>query len=189
MKKLLATRLLASALLLATLLLGASALGANQLFTFDDSTVDYTDADISKAYLSFSLEGDRVRVDITEKATEASIPIAIDFDVPDKERKDFFGTDVGAALQDIKKFRVFAQGDDIATSNRATGCGMTHLDGKMADAIDAYVAAFQAMGFSVVDRETVSRSVRYVEFTRDDRTVVAKFRQFGDDVQVELDRG
>lgn len=190
-----ASRFLAPLLAFA-LLLGASALAQNQLFVIDDSTVVYGDADdirgtdkvIEEAYLTFAPDGDAVVIAITTEAGPTSIPAKIAFNVPDLEREDFFGTDVGAELADVKDFRVHAQGDDVATSNRITGCAVTHLDVRLKDAADAYRGAFEALGFTVADRTTVSRNVLQLELSRDGRTVLTTLRQRGTDVLVDIDR-
>lgn len=158
--------------------------GASYL-TVDDSGVDYTDTDLSKAYLGFDMNGDDVVVILSASSFDGAVG-TVDFDVPDLDREDFFGNAINADLANIGDVRWRGVNDPGANAAFLVEVEATHLDMSLADAIDAYGAAMERLGFTVSMSDTSADSVKLVTCTNGSTTLVVRLHSRSGDVIATL---
>lgn len=176
----------AAVAILAVLFFLPFAFAHGTLVMWNDDGVDYTDDGTSEVYVALAFDGEAMWVTFHDDAPEGALP-AIVFEIPDLEREDIFGNDIGALLSDINEVQWTASGRDIANSPHLTGVTFTHEGVTVADAVAAYAVAFDALGFDVSMGETVTDAVKLGTFTNGDHEVRIDVRSTGNnEVQVAM---
>lgn len=160
------------------------AFGAGYLIV-DDSGIDYTNTDLSKAYLGFDPMGENVVVILSASRFEGSIG-TVDFDVPDLDREDFFGTPINADLTSIADVRWSGVNNRGADAAFLVEMEATHLDTSLEDVLTGYHEALERLGFSRSVTDTAARSVKVATFSNGSTTLIVRLHGRAGDVAVRL---
>lgn len=168
-----------AALSLAGLSLAAA---APTTLTLNDNGIDYTTTGSSTddtAYLSFSLHGNQLAVDLSDKGGATSIP-AISFFVPGVQGTDIAGNDVYPTLSDISAVTTTDYGNEVEAVM------VTHPDANLAAVKDSYLSALGSLGFTTDQQATVGANIDTVTMTKGADNVKLVFHRDGSDVSVYL---
>lgn len=178
-------RILAAILLVAGLC--ATAAMAKSYVQIHDSGIDYSDTDLSSAYIGLEYVDGELRVHLDDETFDGAMTAKVDFDVPDLvNRKDFFGNSINADITDIAKIFWTGQNDDGAQAHYTVGFIVTHLDTTLSDAIAEYDAMLGAAGFSSSVLDSVTPAVKVVTFSNGEETLWARMTQRRGNVIVDL---
>ena len=143
-----------------------------------DDGVDYTDTDVSAAYLAFAMEGDTLIVSLDDDAG-SDLP-AIAFTIPAVERYDVFGNEVGADLGMIEDVSVERGGTTL------TSLEVTHPDADLHELADAYLTQLAALGFETDVRFHTNHNVATLEANNADGALRVVLHRSAGGVDVHL---
>lgn len=158
------------------------------LFRIDDSGVDYTDHETEEVYVALAFADGELTLSFHDQPSAATLP-AIAFEIPDLEREDFWGDEVGAVIEDISEIEWSAGAFDVPRSPALNGARYMHTHTHIPPVVEAYVAAFAALGFDAEITDTTSAGFKFGTFTHGDHRVRVDFRRHmgeGNRVAVDL---
>lgn len=173
MKKVLASALAAS------LVVGSIALAQPMQFTLDDSGFSYAARDDAPAYVGLVRDGNALRLTFSSTSDGATLPIVNVENVPELAGEDSFGNDRLATFENLAEIQLIRHGAI------ARGFAVVHENVDFGAAVDAYLQAIEALGFTAVADEGTS-AVKVYTFQDGDATLRAMFRRTGADLRVDL---
>ena len=176
MKRILATTLAS------TVLVGSLAFAGLPLqFTFEDSGFDYAARDdASPAYVELTRDEGGLRLTLTQDATRSTLPVVTVAEVPDTNEEDRAGNDVLATVEDLEEIELLAFGSGLK------GFSLAHENVNFFDAVNAYVATIEDLGFAS-ERLDATSNLRVYAFEDDGVELRAVFRRSGDTFKVYLE--
>lgn len=166
---------------LIALLSVAFASAAPATFVFNTSGFDFTDYTLTTGYIGFSMNGNRLQVNLVSGAANSSLP-SVTLWVPGSTTNAQGGT-VYPTLANITDISTTSNGGQVS------GFTVTHDSVSLSDVTAAYVKNLEALGFKGTQDASASPNIAIYSFTMNGTQLRAVFHQVGPNVTAHLTGG
>lgn len=161
--------------LVSVVLLAGVAFANPFYFELSDTGFDYTDTDTEEAYIALSyVDGDLI-LSMDDSSLDTALPV-IEVVVPDLDKEDFWGTNIGAEISDISEITLINSGSGYE------GFSVMHPNTRLNTVVDSYVSELASIGFKDIVIENTTGNLEVCVFDAGDAQIRAVFTQQGDAV-------